>query len=165
VNDLFANTLADARGYVLAKRDEGVVCPCCNQFAKCYRRKLNSSMVRGLIYVYHLYKRLAWSAGVWLHLPQFFASHRICTSNDGSLLRHWGLIEPRPGVRLDGSKRVGYYRITTLGRAFVEKKATVPKFAVLYSQELLDMEGPSITVDDALASRFSYEELMSRGTR
>lgn len=151
-------TLAQAKEWLEERKKKGTRCPCCFQFAKIYRRKLNSSMARGLLTLYHFVK--AHPQEEQLHIPSIFRDKKVCSSNDGSLLRHWGLIQPFTGIRKDGSKRVGRYRLTPLGVKFAQKSASVKAYAVLYNEELIGLEGEPTTIQDALGKKFSYEELM-----
>jgi hypothetical protein len=148
-------TLAEARAWLDKHLEKGVRCPCCSQFAKIYKRKLNSSMARGLIVLVRLNEYGP------IHIPSVFTALRVCAANDGALLRHWGLIEEVPGVRDDGSKRVGVYIVTDLGRKFAAGNARVPAYAYLYNSELLRLSRSStVDVREALGKRFHYEELM-----
>jgi hypothetical protein len=156
-------TLDEARADLRAKAENGgAACPCCQQFAKVYRRNLNSSMARGLLTIRRYFQ--SHTDQEWLHIPSYFSKMRVCSSNDGSLLRHWQLIEPKPnGVRPDGSWRIGWYRMTKLGRDFSELRCRVRKYVFLYNQELLDRWDPETTdIVEALGKRFNYTELMSQ---
>lgn len=124
------------------------------------KRKLNSSMARGLLTLYRFAK--AHPNEERFHIPSIFREKKVCSSNDGSLLRHWGLIEPFTGIRKDGSKRVGHYRLTPLGVKFALGSASVKAYAILFNEALIRLEGEPTTIKDALGKKFSYEELMSR---
>jgi hypothetical protein len=80
----------------------------------------------------------------------------------GTLGKYWGLIEQKPGVRDDGSNRVGWWRLTELGSQFVYEQATVPRYADIYNGRRLRLHGPAWSIRQALGSRFSYDELMGR---
>jgi len=152
-------TLAQTIRWVEERKRKGIRCPCCGQFSKIYVRKLNSSMARGLITLYHF--AMANPNQSSLHIPSIFREKKVCSSNDGALLRHWRLIVSTGGMRADGNKRVGHYRLTTLGVQFARKEASVPSHAILYNEELIGLGGEPTTIRDALGKRFSYDELMS----
>ena len=96
-----------------------------------------------------------------IHIPSVFTAHRVCAANDGALLRHWKLIEEVPGIRDDGSKRVGVYVVTDLGRKFVAGAARVPSHIYLYDSQLLRVAAKTtVGIREALGKRFHYEELM-----
>ena len=42
-------TLSKARAMVKSNREDGITCPCCDQFAKVYKRTITSTMARWLI--------------------------------------------------------------------------------------------------------------------
>ena len=150
------STLLESKNWLRARLEDGVDCPCCGQFAKIYKRKLNSSMARGLIVLVKLNRRDP------IHIPSVFTEYRVCASNDGALLRHWNLIEEIPGVRDDGSTRVGYYIVTDLGRKFAAGKVRVPAYAYIYNSDLLRLDDEeTVDIRGALGERFHYEELMS----
>jgi hypothetical protein len=44
-----AETLAEAQDWLRERLPDGAKCPCCTQFAKVYRRKINSAMAWQLI--------------------------------------------------------------------------------------------------------------------
>ena len=65
-------------------------------------------------------------AAEWLHVPSYIAEmvadhprRAAAVRGDWAKLKFWGLIEEKPDVRDDGSPRVGYWRMTPLGRQFV----------------------------------------------
>jgi hypothetical protein len=154
--------LDEARNAMFKKaaRGKGTRCPCCEQYVKIYERKLNASMAYGLIVL--LKYQETQPPDAWIHIPTLFAEKKACKANDGALLRHWGLITGKNDKRDDKSKRVGYYRVTELGAAFVRREATVPQRARLYNQVFMGLVGDEINIGDALNTEFSYADLMSR---
>lgn len=153
-------TLDQARAWIRQQADNGgASCPCCDQFAKVYARPMSSTMGYGLILISRYF--LANPAEEWLHIPSFFTQRKACSSNDGALLRHWGLLDQRVGERDDGSKRIGFYKITELGRRFVRAEVRVPKRAILYDGKLIQLdESEMVDIRDVLGTRFNYAELM-----
>jgi hypothetical protein len=61
-------TLEEAKTALQAGLRKGVICACCGQFAKIYKRKLNSSMARTLI---TFYRRAKTKPG-WVHVLREF---------------------------------------------------------------------------------------------
>ena len=147
-----AMTLAEARdelrGLVL---DGGHPCPCCTQLAKVYRRTIHATMARSLIVMYRR------SPTEIVHLPSLFPRRAAA---DVPKLRHWGLIEEEAATREDGG-RAGYWRVTPTGGAFVRQQLTVPKYAHVYDNRLLSLQGADVSVVDCLGKRFDYRELMN----
>jgi hypothetical protein len=145
-------TLKEAREALIAQLYEGAICPCCEQFAKVYKRKLNSGIARALIVMYR-------AAGTtWLHKPTVLAGLGAA-ARDESIARYWDLIEEDSERRSDGG-RAGWWRVTKKGADFVQDEIRVPKYALLYNNQLIALEGPEIGIQDALGDRFNYDELM-----
>jgi hypothetical protein len=98
----------------------------------------------------------------WVHIGDRFRELNIGINQDGALLRHWDLTEARGDQKDDGNPNSGFYRITGFGAAFVEGTVTMPKYAVLYNNTLLDLEGKPVDILDCLGTHFDYDELMRR---
>jgi hypothetical protein len=143
-----AATLGEAREWLRARVKEGERCPCCTQFAKIYRRNINSGMARALITQWR-YARYdyAHTAGLarWTH--------------EAAQLVWWGLLESE-GIKREDGGRTAWHRITPQGGLFVTNDIRVPKYAVVYDGRLMRLEGKNIGIMDALGKRFNYRELM-----
>ncbi len=144
-------TLGEARTWLADRVKTGARCPCCNQFAKVYRRQINSGMARSLIAMY-----LHGPEGQWVHVPTQVGAR----SREEGKLRYWGLVEEQVDVRSDGG-RAGYWRLTPAGRAWVTGQSTVPKYVTVYNNQVLESYGEQITIAGALGDRFSYSDLMN----
>lgn len=144
-------SLAAAREWLRDRVDKGAKCPCCGQFAKVYRRKITSPMARVLIAMYRH------DPTGWVYLPELGLSR-----GDEAKMRYWGLVEPMPdSVRKDGSSRVGIWRLTALGRLWVQNSARVPKYVRIYDGRCLGFDDSEMaSIVDALGTRFNYSELM-----
>lgn len=147
-------TLGDARDRLRELVNDGHRCPVCTQFAKVYKRKINSTMARDLIALYRAAGR------DWAYLPDVRKQSGSRSNREESKLRFWSLIEEEPSVRPDGG-RAGYWRVTTFGEAFVLGRLKVPKYARIYDDRLLGHEGEEVTIHDALGAKFFYDELMA----
>lgn len=149
--------LWEAREWVEEHRDDGVHCPCCDQMAKNYRRAFPSASARVLIAL-----NRKGAAEDYVYLPPVLdtLTRTAAQGGYGTFCHHWGLIEQEPGIRADGSNRVGWWCLTTKGIAFVHDRMKVPKFVTVYNNTVLGFDGPDITIRDALGHRFNYEELM-----
>ena len=162
-------TLEEAKRWLRARFGKGAACPACNQFVKCYRRPLNKSMAYVLLLIARYYRRVEVKSDAWLHVPSYVAEVAIgnprraaAVRGDWAKLKFWGLIEEKPDVRADGSPRVGYWRMTPLGRQFVAREVKVPSHIYIYNGEPLQRAvEEQITIDDALGTEFSYAEIMA----
>lgn len=146
-----STTLVEAVEWLEERLEEGAECPCCGQYAKVYRnRTISGRMASDLITAYK-----AVGDGEWFRLPDFDTTHET------SKLSHWELIEEKPGLRDDGAKHAGWWRITSRGRQFVLNQIAVPKRAMIYNGELLGLDdAESVTITDVLGTKFNYAELM-----
>ena len=144
-------TLGAARDELRELIEDGHQCPCCTQFAKVYRRKIHTSMASALIRIYRARQY------EWVTVADILTHRQIA---DVAKLEYWGLIERQIGERDDGSKRVGIWRMTGIGREFVQLRTSVHKYARIYDGRCLGMTGEPVTIRDCLGGSFNYEELM-----
>lgn len=115
-----------AQKYVAENLDRGVTCPCCNQLAKRYHRRIPGTALRMLID----FSRDKRPANQYVHCPTRFGI-RWKGGGDWAKLRYWGLIEAMPND--DAAKRAsGYWRITERGYEALRTNALVPTHVVLY---------------------------------
>lgn len=151
--------LSEARAYVLAGREEGVKCPCCSQFAKVYKRKLNSGMAVALVRFYQLARRDEAGGGRLTPARFHHISELDVRGGDYGKLAYWRLLEP-DGEDQDDGNNSGRWRITAAGRMFVEEKVTVPSYVYVYDGKPLSFPPEQTTIRRALGRRFDYDELM-----
>jgi hypothetical protein len=150
-----------AKAFVQQNLRDGVTCPACGQFCKVYKRKLNSTMALALVLIYQFFKKNPHAD--WLHVAAFLVKVKRDSSIAGGdvvKLRYWGLLVRAAGDRDDGSDRVGRYKITDVGKQFVEGRIAVPRYVYLYNQLLLRLSEEMTTMREALSDKFNYDELM-----
>lgn len=148
-------TFDEARAQLLDGLDDGVECPLCSQYAKKYNRKITGAMARVLV---EMYLR---AGAEWVSVPQICNDLNIGSRGDQSASRRWGLIEQRPGVRDDGAKSAGWWRLTSLGVSFVRGDITLPKYVEVYDNTVLGFHGEQVSIAEALGTKFNYRELMA----
>ena len=146
-----SSTIADAKAWLRERLREGAECPVCTQYAKTYARTIHSSMASALV---RLYRN---DPQDWQAFADVLEHRQIA---DAGKLRYWGLIEEERVLRPDGG-RAGWWRLTALGRMFVRREVWVQKYALVYDGTCLGLDGPSITITDALGERFDYAALMA----
>lgn len=155
---LIFNTLDEARDFVFAHWEDGAQCPCCDQQVKLYKRPLNSTMARGLIW-------LVQQAGTnrdWVEVSQDGPKWLVKAGGEFAKLYHWGLIEEMPKDPKDTSKRTsGIWRPTFKGVQFVMLRIKVPKRVFLYNNEVQGWDDEQVNIIDALGKKFDYQELMT----
>lgn len=141
--------LGRAKEWLRERVDDGEYCPLCTQYAKVYRRKINSTMARALI-------------ALWRHdaRPEFTHGPSLPgDTHELSQFAWWGLIEEEKVKRPDGG-RAGFWRLTNEGEAFVRGQMTVQKYARIYDGRCLGLDGDPVSIQDALGNKFNYDDLM-----
>jgi len=141
-------TLKVARDWLRSEAKTGARCPCCRQYVKVYRRKLNSAMSRALMVMYH------YRGHDWTHADHVVRAASTRMGHDWIGVHYWDLIEPHP-------ERVGYWRITPDGIEFARNRSTVLSHAVVYNQKRLRLEGKLVSIVTTLGKHFDYPELMA----
>jgi hypothetical protein len=159
-------SLDAARNWVMEERwRDGVTCPCCDQLAKVYRRPLNYGMAHCLFLMYDYFNQPGHER-CWLHLPSYLNGRGVVArGGDPTKTRYWGLIVGSGDVREDDSPRVGHWRITEKGVAFVEQRITVPSHALVYNDQCLGFSEEQVLISKCLGKRFDYAKLMATTRR
>ena len=152
-------SLEEAIAYVRANLDDGVRCPCCDKYARRYRRSFNSTMARSLLWLV-----VEWDKNSqvgWVDVPK--AGPRwLVKSNQLPTVRWWGMVERPPDTEDSALKHSGLWRPTDLGVRFALRQVRVPSKAVTYDGQVEGLEGDEITIVDALGKKFDYAELMGK---
>lgn len=156
-------TLSEAREALERNLERGTHCPCCQQYARNYKRKLNSGMARSLIHIYNWYTQQK-TRKPFLHVKDYLRENALHNSHDWTLLKYWDLLELKKEEREDGSSRNGYYRITQKGILFVEGKIKVWDHIYIYNNEVQGFSQDTLTIKQALGNKFDYAELMGYKT-
>jgi hypothetical protein len=119
----------------------GTTCPVCGQHAELYRRRIHPTMARQLITAYR-------AAGTEpFHAPTVLGD---TAGGDFAKLALWGLIAERDGRRRDGGHH-GRWRITKDGVAFLEGRARVPQWALVYDGVKVGHDGDLVGLATILA--------------
>lgn len=139
--------------------DKGYNCPCCGQFCKRYRRKLNANMAVVMI---ALYRKKKFG---FIKVEEFMRLQGYQRSGDFPYLVHWGMLEKMQGKREDGSSKNGFYKLTDKGREFVMHRITVPQILVILNGKIEGLEGKLVSIEDALGKKFNYREIMGEDYR
>ena len=153
-------TIAQAQTYII-RMDGGIPCPCCGQFVKEYRRKLNSTMARWLI---ELCRRTEApdSRDQYLSVSDEWSLAINRGTGDVAKLAYWGLIEDKPKDPDDDTRRTsGLWKPTDLGRKFAWGMVRVPSHVLVYNGNARpDDSAELVGIQDCLGSKFNYRELM-----
>lgn len=151
-------SLDTARKYVESRLEDGVICPCCNRFTKVYKRRMNATMVRSLIWLVKASDE--WRE--WVDVPNA-APKWILRSNQLPTLRWWGLVErlTKEAAKANNmTKHSGFWRPTQKGIDFANSNTLVPEFVLTLNGEPQNFVGPEVTVAECLGTKFNYAEIM-----
>ena len=159
--DLFDKTETVKKNFLdQLNRHEVVMCPCCGRNARIWKLRIHATLALMLIRLYKKSLELNGAPDQWVHIEAFKPKTR--TGNDFSIVKHWGLAEPKsPEVDQDKNSS-GMWRLTDAGRLWVSRQATIKKYANVFNDVLRSYDGEDITVIDALGKTFSYYELFNQ---
>lgn len=146
-------TIRQAKDFLNANYKAGAICPCCNQHVRLYKHKLNAKQCQALIQLYHDCKQIE-----YVHVNQIEVHHQI--QGSFAKLEHWQLIEKKP-IEAEDKKNSGMWKITEIGKKFVELKKNVPSHVLILNGTRRGYDGDRISIRIALGNQFSYNELMS----
>lgn len=151
-------SVKEAKKYLRDNWDKGVNCPCCGQRVHKRKETLSAGKVFWLIHLYRLNRQ-----SPYVHARDVLDQCKdTMASVDYSKLKWWGLIEQKPkDAEDDEDKRTsGLYRITDMGKLFVENKVTVNKALFVFNSIIAGRTTEMVGIRDALGTKFSYSELM-----
>lgn len=148
--------IIEAKNFLMKSWEKGVECPCCEQFVKLYKRKLNSGMAITLV---RIYKNSLTNNNDWLHVKNYLRENRFSNSHDWTLLKYWGLLEEKAVVK--GEPNSGYWRITPKGEHFVLNSTEVPEAIYMFNQNLYKYSTDNTNIIESLGKKFNYYELMN----
>lgn len=148
------DTLQEARRLVADKKDDGIECPCCRQFAKRYRRRLNKGMVLALAWIY----QMGSPEREWVFLPD--APRHVMRNREHGRLAAWGFIEAKPNA--DPTKKdSGYWRITENGSQFIEGRRLALSHCYFFGGEAPELDHAEYLHVSDVVRGFDYRELMA----
>ena len=152
-------TIKEAKDYLRKNFEKGVVCPCCRQFVKLYKRKINAVMSRTLIRLYHLDQDKPYFHH---HVKEIVKDISDTGTNDFSKLLYWGLIEEKKkDPKISKTRTSGFWIITEKGKQFVECTLKVPSYVLVYNNVVLEYSKDLINIEDSLGENFNYKKLMN----
>lgn len=155
-------TVPEARNFVHEHRTDpgGVRCPVCDRLVVIAKRGMTASMGHALVIIYQRAQHIGWAE--WIHVEELIKSAPVpaAIASNCTLPHFWDLLEKKMGERPDGSRSVGYYRMTALGRGFVEGNIAVPKTAYMYNNEVVDFSDEKVFITDLKGKGFNYREVM-----
>ena len=155
--DNLFTSLQEATDWVNSNKRKGCVCPCCNQIAKIYKRKLIVNYVLGLFYLYKLHKQHPQTE--FFHISEIKVTNNYFSAF--AQLKCWELItEMDKPIDVKNKRTSGNWKLTEKGKLFVEGKIEVEQHVYMYNAEFLGYSDKKISIEEALGSRFNYTEMM-----
>jgi hypothetical protein len=137
-----------------AATQQGTICPCCDQTAKVYNRKLHATMARGLIWLVKYWETVD---DEWIYIPS--QGPKWVAHGDFAKLSFWRLIVSK--VNDDQAKKdSGFWKPTERGIRFARKEIRIPSHVYLYNNQCQGFSDEKINISQALGKRFNYRELM-----
>jgi hypothetical protein len=163
--EMLMRTVGEARLIVMAGQEtkDGIICPVCDQKSKIYLRRIHRPIAIMMIMMY----RLTGPLFGYLHtnvlaMKCVQAGFRINTQGgDFVKLVYWGLIAKpsRPAIKT-ATKDEGFWRLTPEGVAFVTRKLSVPRLALVRDGKFLGFRGDEVTIEACLKEPFLYDKVM-----
>jgi len=147
--------LYTARNLVDDNAKTGIDCPCCGQFAKIYKRKINTPMSRFLIWFVMRYE----SDPRWYSLYEFPLFQGCRGGGDFPKLRYWNLLVQKENE--DPEKKCsGIWKTTPKAREFVYQETKLPSHVYLYNGKMVGYTDELTDITECLGKKFSYPEVM-----
>jgi len=151
-------TIIDAKRYLRENWEIGVKCPCCGQRVQKYKFKFNSGMARLLI---EFRKQ-----DDWIHVTNHFRRLGLnAHAMNYGKLKFWKLIEKQKKEPTLDKNSNGYWKITHIGKDFVDQKVSIPTHAYFFDNKVIGYSSNELNITEALGKHFSYYELMYGGDR
>lgn len=153
-------SLRQARRALRSGLEAGTRCPCCDKFAKRYKRRLGGAIVRSLAWLVLASDKLSKAdEHGWVDVPRI-GPRWIVRGQPHPKLVLWGFAERRE-VEDDSSKKCsGMWRPTDLGRRFVEGRTDAPAWVFEYLSEVESISAERVGFRDVLDVPFDYRALM-----
>ena len=145
-------TIKEAKEHLAKNYKDGTACPCCNQYVRQYKRKLNSVMARCLI-------KLSKMGPGYHHVKDVVKGISDTGTNDFSKLKHWNFIAEQ--INADTKKKnSGMWCITTSGQAFANYETVASEYVLLYNGKKQGTSESKTNIIKSLGKKFDYQELM-----
>jgi hypothetical protein len=135
-------------------RHGGGYCPVCTRWGSIYKRGINRTMARSLIWL----NMQQGDEDGWVDVPAT-GPKDVLRTNQLSTLKWWGLIQRKPND--DPKKRCsGIWRVTDKGKDFISSAIRVPKYVYTYNDEVAFYGDETVALSDCFLDNFDYREVM-----
>jgi hypothetical protein len=133
---------------------DGGHCPVCDRWGKVYKRNINETMARSLVWLY-----ANRSEEGWVDVPNT-APRWLVRSNQLPTLAWWNLVERMENDGYNMTKFSGLWRTTSQGLDFIQG-GEVPKSVFTYNNCVEGFSKDFVHLRDCFSSHFDYEEVMA----
>lgn len=134
---------------------DGGKCAVCDRWGKVYKRNINKTMAKGLIWLY----QNKGEVDGWVHIPTK-APKWLTASNQLATLHWWNLVERKSKDESHKAKFSGIWRTTPLGDAFVTAQRTMPKSVFTYNNTVIRFGTKEAYIYECFKERFDYDQIM-----
>lgn len=144
-------SIEEAQLHLATNANKGTKCPCCNQFVKLYKRKLNNSHANYLLEFARIANDDTTKS---FHIKELIAHSPIIAktySGEFARLRHYGLIE---------DQKEGQWTLTKKALGFIEGKLAVPEYVKIYNNKVLGFSLEQVKISDIIKKSFDKQELL-----
>lgn len=131
-----------------AIRNNYSLCPCCDRKGKIYKANLHKTMALALRWI-NIYGEVDGWIDVQNRGPRW-----MLKGKNYCLLEHWQLIESK-------SHRSGVWRITDLGKSFVNGQCSLPVSVYIYDNTVKGFDSEEVSFRGCFALTFDFDEMMS----
>mgnify|MGYP003636084195 CR=1 FL=1 len=139
----------------LKHADKGLICPCCDRFAKIYSRKLTATTCRELICLYNTGGDFN-----YIHASKLVFEGLACC--DIGKAKYFGLVVLGDNENPE-KKTSGCWKLTSAGIRFVKGFLSIPKYVHIYNDKVLSFDdSEELYIQDCLGNKFNYQELMAK---
>lgn len=162
-------TIAEARTWLRGKMDQGgASCPCCKQHVEIYRRALNGTIARWLIWLVRSFEitiaeiKLTQNDEpnrdeIWIE-----ARRSGATGGDYGKLLHWRLAKQKEGKDGLQGRGSGLWQPTQKGIDLAHGRIEIPSHVRLYNGRVLGFSETMISIQAAVGGDVEYKLIWSR---
>lgn len=149
-------SISEAKEAVMlaAQQPGGTQCPCCDQVAALYQRRISAPMAEVLLRLAYEAEQNPYQEWItmadWIDSQAWLCGRSVFGSGDWAKLQYWGLIE----------REDKQYRITDAGVRFAAGETKVVKTVLVYNGDVVgELPGEWVDIWDVCQGRFNPNEI------
>jgi hypothetical protein len=130
----------------------GTTCPCCDQHAEVYKRRIYKRMAKAMLWLVEEFER----TGDFVKLKD----GPLFRGGDNAKLVYWALAQTKPRRSVETHKRnSGEWMPTGLGIQFVKGHTSIPEYVYIYNGRVVGYSESLVSITDCLEGDFNYEDI------